>query len=122
MSVRDVVLPALDKARAKIAAIGLRRYRVIIRRRAWSGASVGQGTEVVTDLELSPRPETSFEDGRGQVAESAGTISDRDIEIASITPAYSVNGVTGGYTPAQLNPKANGRNEEIVVVLIGDDG
>jgi len=128
MSVRDNVLPPLDAARAVIAGLGLRRFSVTLRRRVWSGATIGAGTPTNFDIVLTPTPKVRFKSPFARQMEAifaaGGKIEDRYFLIDKITPFYNVNGVTGGYTPDQLQMKVGPdlQNVEPIVVLVGDDG
>lgn len=119
MAVRDNILVPLDAARSIIAGLGLRRYTVTVRRRAWSGGQPGAGTATNTDLVLSPTPRVRTLAPR-EVAASGGTYEEGDYRVDKITPAF-LGPPPGGYTPAQLHPEP-GAAEDVVVVLAGDDG
>jgi hypothetical protein len=75
----------------KIASLGLRPYAVVIRRRRWSGARVGDGTATNTDTVLTPTPKVTDLPasalGSG-ILTSGGTIEDRYFAIERITPSY----------------------------------
>jgi hypothetical protein len=129
MSTRDKVLPKFDKARTKIASLGLRRFTVTLRRRVWSGTRIGEGTPVNQDLVLTPTPRVRFKSPfaaqMSGVLMSGGSVRDRFYEIDKITPAYVDSlGNPGGYTTTQLRMRvgADLKNVECVVVLVGDDG
>jgi hypothetical protein len=129
MSIRDNALPKFDKARTKIAALGLRRFAVILRRRTWSGSRIGEGTPTNLDIVLTPAPsvrlKSPFAAQMSGVLASGGSIRDRFYEVSKITPAYVDRaGNAGGYSPAQLRMRVGPdlKNVEPVVVLIGDDG
>lgn len=117
---RDDVLPDLDGARAEVDATGLRRYAVTIRTRTWSGGAPGVGTATNSDLPITPRPRVRDLSAR-EVASSGGTFSAGDMRLDRITPRYTTP-TTGGYTPEQLNPPVSAANQDVVVVLTGDDG
>jgi hypothetical protein len=118
--VRSDVLPDLDEARALIDELGLRRYSVTIRRRQWSGGKPGLGTATNTDLVLSPRPRVREISVR-EVAGSGGTFESGDFRIDKITPRYTAP-TTGGYTPAMLVISPANAAQDVVIVLVGDDG
>jgi hypothetical protein len=129
MSIRDNALPKFNKARAKIAALGLRRFAVILRRRTWSGTRIGEGTPTNLDIVITPAPavhfQSPFADQMAGVLTAGGSIRDRYYLVDKITPAYVDRaGVAGGYTPAQLRMRVGPdlKNVEPVVVLVGDDG
>lgn len=103
-----------------LGGIAQRQYRVIIRRRAWSGGVPGQGTATVTDLEILPRPRVRSLSPK-EVAESGGTYQDNDFMIDRITPPFTAT-TSGGYTPARLNIRPANRGEDVAIMLIGDEG
>jgi hypothetical protein len=128
MSIRDNALPKFDKARTKIAALGLRRFQVILRRRVWSGSRVGEGTPTNQDMVLTPTPRVRFMSPFAKQMEyivtSGGKIQDRYYKIDKITPAFTSGVITGGYSSRELNMAVGPdlKNVEPVVILIGDDG
>jgi hypothetical protein len=127
MSVRDRILPVIDRTRGKIASLGLRRYTVVIRRRRWSGARVGDGTATNTDTVLTPTPKVTELPANALgpgILTSGGTIEDRYFAIERITPSYidPRDGQRKGYQPGELRLSATAPNEEVLVLLIGDDG
>lgn len=119
MTVRDNVLVPLDAARGIIAGLGLRRYTVTVRTRTWSGGAPGAGVATHSDVVLSPTPRVREVSAR-QIAGSGGTYEAGDFRVDKITPAFA-GPPAGGYTPAQLNP-VPAANQDVVVVLVGDDG
>lgn len=132
MSLRDALLPVMDQLRGLPQVFGLRRYAVTIRRRVWSGASVGDGTPTNQSIVLSPIPRvrnsfssaTLSPEALQYILANGNVIDDRYYKVDRITPAYSSGGVSGGYTPAQLRTRANPdvMNVEEIVELVGDDG
>jgi hypothetical protein len=125
MSVRDRILPVLDRARATIASLGLRRYRVILRRRVWSGRRAGEGTSEDVDQVILPAPKVVLLPPQAveAIVPSGGTIEDRYFKVTRITPRFTGrDGRPGGHAPDELRLFSRGANEEVFVVLIGDDG
>lgn len=119
MAVRDNILVPLDAARGIIAGLGLRRYAVTVRVRTWAGGRPGAGAATNADLVLSPTPKVRAIAPR-EVASSGGTYEEGDYRVEKITPAF-VGPPAGGYTAAQLHPEP-AANQDVVVVLAGDDG
>ena len=131
MSLRDTILPLFDVARTLVESVGLRRFAVTARRRVWSGPYTGDGIPTNQDIVISPTPKvraiTGGSSPQGQleyVLANADLIKDRYYKIDKITPEYSVNGVSGGYSVKQLLLRVDPdlRNIEPVIVLVGDDG
>jgi len=135
MTVRDNVLPALNRARAIIERLGFRRTAVTIRRRTWAGTRVGDTagqnpgyTDVNTVLTPTPKVAlmSPFAAQMAGIMTSAGNNEDRYFEISGITPSFvdPTDGLTKGYTPAQLKQlvTAGALNQQIDFMLTGDDG
>ena len=120
MSIRDDLLPVVDQLRQLPDDFGLRRYTVTIRRRVWSGGAPGLGTPANTDLVLTPKPKVRQLSSR-EVADSGGTYEMGDYELSRITPRYS-SPTTGGYTPTQLLLQPEGADQDVCVILNGDEG
>lgn len=89
LTTRDRVLPALDRARAKLDALGFRAYEVTVRTRTWSGDYVGDGVATDADLVLAPNYRVRDVSAR-EIAASAGTLRQGDLSIARITPAHAI--------------------------------
>lgn len=119
MTVRDGILPIIDNARGIIANLGLRRYTATIRRRTWPGGRPGSGNAVNTDLVITPTPRVRVVSAR-EIASSGGTYQEGDYRIDRITPRYT-GATSGGYTPEQLKPVITAADEDVVVVLAGDE-
>lgn len=135
MSVRDNVLPALNRARGIIANLGFRRTAVVIRRRVWAGTRRGDKNGQTpgyadTLTTISPTPKVvlmpPFAAQQSGVMTSEGYSEDRYIKITSITPQFvdPKDGLTKGYTPTQLRQMVTPgvANEQIDFMLTGDDG
>ncbi len=120
MTVRDRVLPPVNRARGIIENLGFRRYTVTIRTRTWSGPRRQEGTATNVDLVLAPSPKVA-ELALREVLGSGGRFEAGDLRITRITPQWTDGTGTHGYTPAQLNPPA-GPLQDVRVVLVGDDG
>lgn len=103
MTVRDALLPVLDKARAIAGGLGFRPFRVTMRVRTWSGASIGDG--VPTDMNTlvcvadgnSPRVTPLHE---REVVMSAGRYAGGDLRVGPLTPRYE----GGGFEQQDLAP------------------
>lgn len=116
-TIRDKLLPTVDKLRQLPNRFGIRRYTVTIRRRTWSGGAPGRGVATDADTVLFPVPRVRVM-STDEIAASGGTYREGDFVINAITPSYGA----GGYTPAQLNLRPNGPAEDVTVILTGDEG
>lgn len=103
-TVRDRMLPVVERGRQLIQNFGLRQTSVCVRTVQWSGGEVGLGTATTTDVEITPRPKVT-DRGNGRIV------------ISKVTPSYS----GGGWTPAQLIPEPD-TGQDVFLVLVGADG
>jgi hypothetical protein len=132
MTLRDDLLPTLDELRGLPQSFGLRRFAVTLRRRIWSGTYPGDGSITNVDLVISPLPRVRQNFSlRGlspaaleYILQNGNVISDRLYMVDKFTPAFSANGVSGGWLSEQLRmrPSPDTKNVEPVVILVGDDG
>jgi hypothetical protein len=118
-TLRDDLLPVIDDIRKLPGEFGLRRYTVTLRRRVWSGTYAGEGSPTDTDTIVSPTPRVRVLTTE-EVASSGGTYREGDFKVDSMTPPYT----GGGYSPTTLNlhPAAGTTNQEVVIILTGDEG
>ncbi len=104
MALRDDLIPILDDIRRDVidTAVGLRLDDVVVRRRVWSGRSLGQGTATDTDTELDPRPKVHDPPPKARYTEPGRyDEGDRVVDKISLT-----------YTRAQLDGGTLAANEE----------
>lgn len=122
-TLRDDLLPVVDEMRQIPDDLGLRRYSVFFRVRTWSGGKPGLGDPKDVDTYIVPKPKVRQLSTK-EVAESAGTYEAGDYMIDKITPRFvdEVTGVPGGYTPGQLRPLPAGDNQDVSIILVGDEG
>lgn len=114
---RDSLLSTVDCARALVADTGVHRYDVTIRTRTWSGTYPGEGSPTDTDVTITPRPRVRVLSTR-DVASSGGMYRMGDFRVDRITPRYA----TGGWSPAMLNVRPTATNQDVTVILTGDEG
>lgn len=86
--------PTMDRARGKIAEVGLRPYTVYFLTRRWSGDEVGVGEETVEWEELTPPPRVevlrlSF------VASTGGRLLDGAIRLTKVSRRYRLEHLRG---------------------------
>ena len=126
-TLREALLPTVNDLRGISAELGLRRYRLFIRRRTWTGAKPGLGNFTNVDTEVVPPPRIMHPKLQStdphEIAGAAGSFREGDYFVSNITPAFYQDGLqVGGYTPDDLRPRPATASEEIVYVLRGDDG
>jgi len=119
-TIRDGLLPVVDALRQLPSDFGIRRYSVTLRSRAWSGGSPGLGTATDTDTLISPAPRVRVLSPK-EVASSGGTYQDGDFMIEKITPAYT-SPTTGGWAPSVLQQVPGASADDVVIVMVGDEG
>ena len=95
-----------------------RTTTVTVRTRTWSGERVGEGVATVSDFVLPSYVGVEQISAR-EIASSGGRLRDGSVRIGPITPTYTVGGVPGGTTSAQLRPSAMGY-QEVLYLLTGE--
>ena len=122
-TLRDDLLPVIDDLRQIPDDLGLRRYRVLLRSRAWPGGKPGIGKPVDTDTEIVPAPKVRLLSTK-EVAESGGTYRAGDFKVEKITPAYApaLDNGRKGWAPGQLVQEPQGAGNDVLLVLVGDEG
>ncbi len=92
-TLRDSLLPAIDRIRGIPGILGLRRYSVSVIQRTWTGTRPGLGasldttTAVLTDLGLYQVKVESVTER--DIIASGNLYSDQDLKIGPITPPYT---------------------------------
>jgi hypothetical protein len=122
-TLRDDLLPVINELRALPNQFGIRRYTTTIRTRTWSGTYSGEGTPTDVDVVLTPVPRVDVI-STDEVASSGGTYREGDFRITAITPAFVATPSSGGsgYSPSQLNLRPTAQNQDVTVILTGDEG
>lgn len=116
-TLRDQLLPVVDQLRALPQQFGIRRYTVTLRTRTWSGDRAGRGTPTDADVVLSPVPRVRVVT-TAEIAASGGTYREGDFRVSAITPNYA----GGGYSPTALQVRPTALNQDVTVLLTGDEG
>lgn len=132
MSLRDSLLPVMDRLRVLPPTFGLRRFAVTVRRRLWSTQVPGEGTATDFNIVLTPAPrvrditlgsmskyEMEFK------AANSDIVSGSLYRIDRITPRYTnADGSVGGYLAEQIRawPNVDTGAIENFISLVGDDG
>lgn len=106
-----------DAARTLSGPTGLdiRTNQLTIRTRTWSGTYLRDGTATDVDLVLPARYPVRRVSAH-EMAASAGVYELGDLSVAHITP---FDGVSVGYTQAQLNPTITSNKVEVIYVITG---
>jgi hypothetical protein len=111
---RDKILSPLDAIRGIGGRLGLRRFTVTVRQRAWTGGIPGQGTSSDTTTVLqnidatgTAQPVIVRQVSRSEAIASGGLYTERDVRVGPMTPTYAATFFQpsgGGYTDGQVNP------------------
>ena len=118
-TLRDSLLPVLQRFRNLSVQLGVRQYQLWIRRITWSGARVGIGTATTTDTYLG-RPQ--FRRVHNEEIIAGSVMSEETFEVGPFTPAHSQPFSTPdtlALTPEDLSPSQNGTPTEIYYVVRG---
>jgi len=129
VSLRNVILPALDQIRAiaGLQAFGLRPYVVKRRVRTWTGERPGVGS--FTDLDLTmvntmtlsgsivSVPVRVKRKTSKDVIASGGLYTDHDFRVGPMTPLYT----GGGVGPDDIDPVTSSSATEVFWWMSGPD-
>lgn len=117
-TLRDSLLPVLQRFRNLSVDLGVRQYQVWIRRVTWDGSRVGLGTSETTDQYLG-RPKFRRVTTSDLVV---GTFSEQIYEIGPFTPSHSKTVSlpdTLAVSPADLNPAPGESPSEVYFLIKG---
>lgn len=118
-SLRDELLPVVQRFRNLSVEFGMRRYQVWVRTVEWSGTRVGQGGSITTDRYLG-RPKFREISSKDVVAGSV--MGEQMFEIGPFTPKHSQPSSTPdtlAVTPEDLSPLQTGVPTEVYYVVKG---
>src|SRR5579859_1672156 len=122
------ILPDLDDIRGIGDELGLRLWKVSIRKRAWTGTIPGDGTKTDVDTQLlnrsadgTKRPVLVRLLKRDEVVASGGLYADRDIKVGPITPPYPAQLFQGpgGYGDQAIDPAPTNTPTELFWFVSG---
>jgi hypothetical protein len=127
------ILPPLDIIRGIGGVLGMRPFKVTVRRRVWSGPRPGApgSTKVDTDVVLTNR----FVDGtlqpvmvkqvsRAEAIASGGIYTNRDLKVGPITPSFASGafGPAAGFDDASIDPAPTGQAVQIIWIVASPKG
>lgn len=118
-TLRDSLLPVLQRFRNLSVSLGVRQYQVWLRKITWSGSRVGQGTATTADTYLG-KPKFRRVSSEDIIAGSV--MNEQMFEIGPFTPSHSQPVSTPdtlALTPSDLSPQQNGTPTEIYFVVKG---
>lgn len=117
-TVRDRLLTPLARLRGIAdSPMGLRRYRVFVRRETASDVRGGRGATITrTDTELTEKPRVR-DAGQQDVVTSGGKIQIGDFILDRVTPQNEAG--TAGTAVGVINPSPTATGEIVLVVLDG---
>lgn len=118
-TLRDSLLPVLQRFRDLSVDLGVRQYQIWLRKVTWSGSRVGQGTSTTTDTYLG-KPKFRRVSSEDIVAGSV--MNEQMFEVGPFTPSHSQPVSTPdtlAVTPEMLSPAQTGTPTEIHFVVKG---
>jgi hypothetical protein len=141
MAVDPTIYPALDALRAIAGILGLRKFRVVVRRRVWTGTPVGYRPPApgVPGMSVASQTDTVLQnqgaDGnlypvrvrqltRKEIFSSGGVYAARDLKVGPMTPTYlaSILSAAGGYDDSSVNPMPGASPVELIWIVSSLDG
>lgn len=118
-TLRDSLLPIVQKFRDLSVEFGVRQFQVWIRVITWSGSRVGVGTATTTDTYLG---KPKFRDVTSKDVIAGSVMGEQIYEIGPFTPSHSGPSTTPdtlNVSPADLSPPQNGTPTEVYYVVKG---
>lgn len=118
-TLRDSLLPVLQRFRNLSVNLGVRQYQVWLRKIVWSGIRVGQGTSATADTYLG-KPKFRRVSSEDIIAGSV--MNEQMFEIGPFTPSHSQPASTPDtlvVTPFELSPRQTGNPTEVYFVVKG---
>jgi hypothetical protein len=118
-SLRQNLLPVLEKARAIAGTLGFRPYEVWVRTTTYAGTRVGQGASSSTETRLlvgGQNPKVR-EVKRRDVSSGSNAFVDLEYDIGPMTPQFP----GGGIEVATVAPQRGTSPTEVHYVLKGGD-
>lgn len=119
MTLKDDLLPLIDRLRAIPADLGFRPYQVWVRTTTWTGSRFGVGTKTVTDTRLlvGGKDPKVREVRRKDAVAGTSELVNADYEIGPLTPEFA----SGGVAESTINPQ-KGNDPGTVLFLIKGPG
>jgi hypothetical protein len=118
-TLRDSLLPVIQRFRDLSVEFGVRQYQVWLRTITWTGTRVGLGTSTTTDTYLG-KPKFRRVSSKDVIAGSV--MSEQLFEIGPFTPSHSGSSSTPdtlAVLPTDLSPDQTGTPTEIYYVVKG---
>lgn len=117
MSLKDDLLPLIDKLRAIPGELGFRPYQVWVRKTTYSGTRVGNGTATTTETRLlvGGRDPKVREVRRKDAVAGATELVEAEYDIGPLTPEFA----GGGISESTVNPQRTGTPTILVFRLVG---
>ena len=126
----DVLAP-LDAVRAIGGMLNIRPFRVLVRRRIWSGTRPGIGTKVDTDVVLTNLggdgvlyPVRVRQVSRSEAISSGGLYTSRDLRVGPLSPVFAATayGPAGGFDDTVIDPAPTGQTVEMIWIVSAPNG
>jgi hypothetical protein len=125
MTLRDSLLRTADKVRNIRLTLDQEPHGVTIRTRTWAGGAIDADPPVTlpatppfADVDLVlPRKHPVRQLTTREISNSGGAYEIGDMMVDHITPTYHSTFGSGGFTVAQLDPKAQKNGVEVYAIL-----
>lgn len=118
-TLRDSLLPVLQRFRDLSVELGVRQYQIWLRKITWTGTRVGLGSSTVTDTYLG---KPKFRHVSSQDVVAGSVMGEQMFEVGPFTPSHSQPVSTPdtlAVSPTDLSPAQTGTPTEIYFVVKG---
>jgi hypothetical protein len=133
MPVVPPILPALDAIRGIGGILGLRSFKVVVRKRVWQYGRPGAPGAVKTDTDVVLtnqdangvlQPVRVRQLTRSEVFSSGGQYASRDLRVGPMTPTFLANAFSAaaGFDDTALNPVPSGSPVELIWIVSSPTG
>lgn len=130
---QGTILAPLDAVRGIGGLLGLRVFKVVVRKRTWTGSRPGLVGTTRTDVDAqlfnqaadgSLQPVRVRQVSRNEVVLSGGVYTDRDLKVGPVTPSFlaELGLPAGGYDDATINPAPTGQAVEVIWIVSSPSG
>ena len=127
MAVVPPILPALDAIRSIGGMLGLRVFKVTVRKRIWTGARPGAPGSTKADLDTvlvnqgadgNSYPVRVKQVSRSEAFASGGQYTARDLRVGPMTPSYLAGILAyGGFDDNTVDPQPTASATEVFWIL-----
>jgi hypothetical protein len=126
------IRPALDAIRGLGGVYGLRPFKVVVRRRTWTGSRPGLPSTTKTDVDVvlvnqmtdgTKEPVMVKQVSRTEAISSGGQYTSRDLKVGPITPSFAkLIFPAGGFDDGTIDPFPTGAAVELIWIVSSPSG